>query len=199
MQSRLAFACAIHVDAELIIIDEILAVGDAIFRLKCYEKIKQMQRSGKTFLLTSHNQNLVANFCTRAIVLENGVKVFDGSTLGAVEEYKKIRVASELRQGGFVRSKLLGNGADFVLSEKLLLRDFSYRETVEPGAGKIGVIEARLVVREAVKHPAISFGIRNQQGIVIGSYDTSRKLNSIPSLAGGESIIVRMNFHNILY
>lgn len=198
MQSRLAFACAIHVDAELIIIDEILAVGDAIFRLKCYEKIKQMQRSGKTFLLTSHNQNLVANFCTRAIVLENGVKVFDGSTLGAVEEYKKIRVASELRQGGFVRSKLLGNGADFVLSEKLLLRDFSYRETVEPGAGKIGVIEARLVVREAVKHPAISFGIRNQQGIVIGSYDTSRKLNSIPSLAGGESIIVRMNFHNIL-
>jgi Wzt C-terminal domain len=198
MQSRLGFACAIHVDAELIIIDEILAVGDASFRLKCYDRIKQMQKKGMTFLLTSHNQNLVANFCTRALVLEKGVKIFDGSTFGAVEEYKKIRVASEQVQGGVARSKALGNGADSLLSDKLTLMDFSFKEECDPDEGNIGIIEARLCAREEVRHPAVSFGIRNQQGIVIGSYDTSRKLNFLPFLGVGESIIIRMNFNNIL-
>jgi ABC-type polysaccharide/polyol phosphate transport system ATPase subunit len=198
MQSRLGFACAIHVDAELIILDEILAVGDAPFRLKCYDRIKQMQRKGMTFLLTSHNQNLIANFCTRALVLEKGVKVFDGSTFGAVEEYKKIRVSSEQVQGGVTRSKILGNGADSLLSHKLILRDFSYKEECDPDEGKIGIIEARLWAREEVRHPAISFGIRNHQGIALGAYDTSGKLNHLPPLSGDESVLVRMQFNNIL-
>ncbi len=91
MQSRLAFACAVHVDANLIIIDETLAVGDANFRMKCYDRIRQMKEDGQTFLLVSHNQNLVANFCTRGIVLEGGRKVFDGTTFDAVECYKRVR------------------------------------------------------------------------------------------------------------
>jgi ABC-type sugar transport system ATPase subunit len=198
MQARLGFACAIHVDAELIIIDEILAVGDAAFRLKCYERIKQMQNLSKTFLITSHNQNLVANFCTRAIVLECGVKIFDGSTLGAVEEYKRIRVASEQNGNGTNQPKSRSNRRDSFLSEKLLLEAFSYKSDVDPTDGPVGIIEARLVARDAVQNPAISFGIRNHQGIVLGSYDTSGKLNNLPPLKKGESALVTMRFSNIL-
>ena len=194
MQSRLGFACAIHVDAELVILDETLAVGDAGFRVKCYDHIKKMQGSGMTFLITSHNQNLVANFCTRAIVLEGGVKVFDGSTFGAVEEYKRIRVAAELRNGT-AAPRVYGDGR---LSEKLALTDFCYKEKFDPDEGKIGVVEARLVARDAVEHPAISLGIRNEQGIVIGSYDTSGHRDSIPFLQRGESVFVQMKFDNIL-
>jgi ABC-type polysaccharide/polyol phosphate transport system ATPase subunit len=194
MQSRLGFACAIHVDADLVILDETLAVGDASFRVKCYDHIKKMQGSGMTFVLTSHNQKLVANFCTRAIVLEEGVKVFDGSPFGAVEEYKKIRVAAELRSST-ASARVYGNGA---LSEKLALTDFCYKEEFDPDEGKIGIIEARLVARQTIKHPAISFGIRNEQGIVIGSHDTSVHRDSLPSLQGGETVFVRMRFDNIL-
>lgn len=197
MQARLGFACAIHVDAELIIIDEILAVGDAAFRLKCYERIKQMQNRSKTFLITSHNQNLVANFCTRAIVLEGGVKIFDGSTLEAVEEYKRIRVASEQSGNGANRSKVL-HGTDSFLSDKLSLNDFFYKAEVDQNGDKVGIIEARLLARDAVQYPAISFGIRNHQGIVLGSYDTSGKLNHLPPLKKGESAIVKMKFRDIL-
>ncbi|UIJ87200.1 ABC transporter ATP-binding protein [Rhizobium leguminosarum] len=78
MMARLSFACAIHVDADIVIIDETLAVGDANFRVRCYDRIQQMQRNGQTFLLVSHSPNLVANFCTRTIVIEKGRKVFDG-------------------------------------------------------------------------------------------------------------------------
>jgi ABC-type polysaccharide/polyol phosphate transport system ATPase subunit len=198
MQARLGFASAIHVDADVVILDETLAVGDASFRIKCYERIKAMQRRGVTFLLTSHNQNLVANFCTRAIVLEKGAKVFDGSPFGAVEEYKKIRVVSEQVQSGVVRSKVLGNGADNLLSDKLTLKGFSYKEEYDPDDGNIGIIEARLCAREEVQHPAISFGIRNNQGIAIAAYDTAGKLNHLPPLTADESVLVRMQFNNIL-
>lgn len=198
MQARLGFACAIHVDAEMVIIDEILAVGDAGFRLKCYERIKQMQNLSKTFLITSHNQNLVANFCTRAIVLERGTKVFDGSTLGAVEEYKRIRVASEQNGNGTSQSKAVNHRTDSFLSEKLLLDTFSYKSEIDPNDGPVGIIEARLVARDAVQNPAISFGIRNHQGIVLGSYDTSGKVNHLPPLAKGECATVKMRFSNIL-
>ncbi|PTU04023.1 ABC transporter ATP-binding protein, partial [Pseudomonas sp. HMWF031] len=88
MQSRLAFACAVHVDADLIIIDETLAVGDASFRMKCYDRIREMRDAGQTFLLVTHNQNLLANFCTRAIVIEGGKKIHDGSVFDAIEVYK---------------------------------------------------------------------------------------------------------------
>jgi hypothetical protein len=196
MQSRLGFACAIHVDADLIIVDETLAVGDAGFRIKCYDHIKKMQQEGMTFLLTSHDQNLVANFCTRGIVLELGVKVFDGSTFGAVEEYKKIRVAAEVKQA--VRTKSYPHKAHSHLSEKLFLKDFSYKEDSDREGGKRGIIEATLIARESVQSPCISFGIRSVQGIVLGSYDTSNSVHPLPSLNKGKSVVVRMEFDNLL-
>ena len=196
MQSRLGFACAIHVDADLIIVDETLAVGDAGFRIKCYDRIKKMQEEGMTFLLTSHDQNLVANFCTRGIVLELGVKVFDGSTFGAVEEYKKVRVAAEVKQT--VRTKTYPHKAHSQLSEKLVLKGFSYKEQSDPDEGERGIIEATLIARQAVQFPCISFGIRNAQGIVLGAYDTSNSVNGLRSLNKGESVVVRMKFDNIL-
>src|SRR3546814_7995279 len=91
MYARVAFASAIHVNADLIIVDETLSVGDASFRVKCYNAIERMQNEGKTFLMVSHNQNVIANFCSRAIVIEGGRKVFDGEPLEAVNTYKRIR------------------------------------------------------------------------------------------------------------
>jgi hypothetical protein len=115
-----------------------------------------------------------------------------------VEEYKKIRVASEQNGNGTNQSRPLTNRGESFLSEKLSLDTFSYKSDVEPKDGPVGIIEARLMARDAVQYPAISFGIRNHQGIVLGSYDTSGKVNHLPPLAKGESAIVRMKFSNIL-
>lgn len=87
MKVRLAFAVAAHLDPEVLIIDEVLAVGDAGFRKKCLGKIEQVARQGRTILLVSHNMLSIQSLCSRAILLEEGRIVFNGATEIAVNKY----------------------------------------------------------------------------------------------------------------
>ncbi len=90
MFARLAFACAINVDPDILIVDEVLSVGDMAFQLKCFKKFEEFKEKGKTILFVTHNVSDVLKNCTRTIILESGKKVFDGETKDGVELYKKI-------------------------------------------------------------------------------------------------------------
>ena len=90
MFARLAFACAINVDPEILIVDEVLSVGDMAFQLKCFKKFQQFKESGKTILFVTHSIADVLKNCTRTIILQNGKKTFDGGVKEGVELYKKI-------------------------------------------------------------------------------------------------------------
>ena len=90
MFARLAFACAINVDPDILIVDEVLSVGDMAFQLKCFKKFQQFKEKGKTILFVTHNVSDVLKNCTRVVILENGKKTFDGQTKEGVELYKKI-------------------------------------------------------------------------------------------------------------
>jgi len=90
MFARLAFACAINVNPEILIVDEVLSVGDLAFQLKCFKKFEQFKEAGKTILFVSHNITDIIRNCTRVIIIDKGSKVFDGSVKDGVEEYKKI-------------------------------------------------------------------------------------------------------------
>jgi lipopolysaccharide transport system ATP-binding protein len=80
MQMRLAFSVAIHVDPDVLVIDEALAVGDAHFQQKCLERIERFKRAGKTLLIVSHDMSMVRNFTTRTLWLEKGKLLADGPT-----------------------------------------------------------------------------------------------------------------------
>ena len=84
MFMRLAFAVAIHVDLDILLVDEVLSVGDAPFRAKCHAKIKELTAQGKTMLVVSHNAGTVRELCSRGIVISKGKKVFDGDIDTAV-------------------------------------------------------------------------------------------------------------------
>ena len=92
MFARLAFACAINVDPEILIVDEVLSVGDMAFQLKCFKKFEQFKEKGKTILFVTHNVTDVIRNCTRAIIINGGKKIYDGDVKGGVERYKKIIV-----------------------------------------------------------------------------------------------------------
>ena len=78
MFARLAFACAINVDPDILIVDEVLSVGDIAFQLKCFKKFEQFKESGKTILFVTHSVNDVLRNCTRVIIMQNGRKTYDG-------------------------------------------------------------------------------------------------------------------------
>lgn len=92
MFARLAFACAINVDPDILIVDEVLSVGDMAFQLKCFKKFEQFKKDGKTILFVSHSVGDILKNCTRAIILEQGKKIYDGDIKEGVEKYKKIMV-----------------------------------------------------------------------------------------------------------
>ncbi len=92
MFARLAFSCAINVDPEILIVDEVLSVGDMAFQLKCFKKFDQFKKAGKTILFVTHSITDVLKNCTRTIIINSGKKIFDGGVKEGVEKYKKIIV-----------------------------------------------------------------------------------------------------------
>ena len=99
MYVRLAFAVAVHSDPDLLLVDEVLAVGDEPFQLKCMNKIRQFQKEGRTIVLVSHSSEQVADVCTRAVVLDGGRVVHDGGVGEGIrvlrDGYERDRLASE--------------------------------------------------------------------------------------------------------
>ncbi|MHB9036640.1 MAG: ABC transporter ATP-binding protein [Armatimonadota bacterium] len=89
MYARLGFAVAAHVDPEILIVDEVLSVGDWLFQKKCLSRMEQVTSGGCTVLYVSHNLNTVRQLCTKAIVLEGGVKTFHGDVSEAIAHYSE--------------------------------------------------------------------------------------------------------------
>ncbi len=90
MQVRLAFSMAVRARADILLIDEVLAVGDADFQHKCFEYFKKLKREGKTVVFVSHDMNAVNDFCDRAILIENGVVDKEGPTKDVSDAYTKL-------------------------------------------------------------------------------------------------------------
>jgi ABC-2 type transport system ATP-binding protein len=88
MYVRLAFAVAVHVDPDLLLVDEVLAVGDEAFQAKCLDRIREFQREGRTIVLVSHAAPQVEQLCDRVVVLHHGAMIFDG---GASEGIRVLR------------------------------------------------------------------------------------------------------------
>ena len=121
MRVRLAFAVAAHLEPEILVIDEVLAVGDAEFQKKAIGKMQDIsQGEGRTVLFVSHNMAAVKSLCTRAIVLENGTTVFEGSTEDSVYYYLQNRNKESLELL-HKRNDRKGNG-DLVF-EKVIIKN----------------------------------------------------------------------------
>jgi len=89
MYVRLAFAVAAHLEPEILIVDEVLAVGDAAFQKKCLGRMGEVSREGRTVLFVSHNMSAVRQLCDRAMVIDGGNKVFDGEVGAAISFYQE--------------------------------------------------------------------------------------------------------------
>ena len=95
MFARLAFACAINVDPDILIVDEVLSVGDMAFQLKCFKKFEDFKEKGKTILFVTHSVADVIRNCNRTIIISDGKKIFDGDVKSGVDLYKKMIVGIE--------------------------------------------------------------------------------------------------------
>lgn len=98
MYMRLAFSVAINVDADILLIDEILAVGDRNFQKKCYERLRELKSNGTTIILVTHSADTISNFCNKAIWINEGEIIADGFAYEVVEQYQKYMDDQRMQQ-----------------------------------------------------------------------------------------------------
>lgn len=127
---RLAFAIAITVEPDILIIDEALSVGDVFFQQKCYNKIRELSEKS-TVLIVSHDLNSITKFCKRLLVLNNGVLIFDGNAKDAVTEYYKVK------QGSILASSVLKQIED---SYTRIAKDQFVKPASEKYSGKMDAV-----------------------------------------------------------
>lgn len=108
MKARLAFSVSVHIDPEILILDEVLSVGDAVFKKKSYEKIKSYFELGKTILFVSHNMESILSLCSRAIIMDKGEKILDGETRFVVDQYNRL-IKSSKEDYSYVRESIIAS------------------------------------------------------------------------------------------
>ena len=122
---RLAFALAINVDPEILIVDEALSVGDVFFQAKCYRKIDEIRKKGTTVLMVTHDMGSVMKYCDKVVLLNRGHYVDQGAAGDMVDLYKKI-LANQFDEESYISDKSI----DSILEENKSYNDFDNDETV---------------------------------------------------------------------
>ena len=108
---RLAFAVAINIDPEILIVDEALSVGDVFFQNKCYRKFEEFKKQGKTILFVSHDLSSISKYCDRVVLLEKGRKIGEGEPKEIIDMYKKVLVGQLDKVSDTKKSQALSSGA----------------------------------------------------------------------------------------
>lgn len=179
---RLAFAVAINVDPDILIVDEALAVGDLEFQLKCMEKFTELRNAGKTILFVSHDVNAVRRFCDRVYWLKNGVVEAEGETMDITENYENFLKKKSLKTIDRDNS----TSEDFsaydiveVKSAELLNGDLQPLEIIEQDS-KVVVKVTYNVKDDSIKKPVLGVAIRTVDNNYVCGLNTLLDEESIP-------------------
>jgi ABC-type polysaccharide/polyol phosphate transport system ATPase subunit len=172
MHMRLGFAVASHLSAEVLLLDEVFAVGDEAFQRKCFAKIFDFKRGGGTIVFVSHDTSAVERLCERAVLLQHGEAVFDGPTRDAMTTYH--RMLADERDPAEIGAGLSewGSGEVRVADVRLVGADGS--ERAQFLAGEPMSLLLRFVPRVPVPAPRLAFELHDETGRVLagGTVDT---------------------------
>jgi ABC-2 type transport system ATP-binding protein len=189
MYVRLGFAVAINVDPDILLVDEVLAVGDEVFQKKCIDRVEQLQRDGKTILFVTHGADLARQICDRVIVLDHGNLVANGAP------GESIRIFREYLHGHLTGDDTEGPGLDLARTHDPRVRiaslalehpgqpDRRFVYAGEPLTMRIG-IEAVEQVPDAV----LAIEVRNIAGEVLYAVDTEMLGTPLPPLEGAVEV-----------
>ena len=175
---RLAFAVAINIDPEILIVDEALSVGDVFFQAKCYHKFEEFKKQGKTILFVSHDLSAISKYCDRAVLLNQGVKLGEGSPKEMIDTYKRVLV------GQYEMPETDGKGG--------LLQDQDIRDAAAAKADGVKT-EKKTPVKEAqgVNPQALEYGTKEAE--ITGYYVTDGNGIRTTTILKGEPFTLNMN------
>ena len=139
MFARLAFAVAINVEPDILIVDEALSVGDMAFQAKCFNKFKEFQRLNKTILFVTHSIDLIIKYCQSAILISDGKKLLQGDTKSATEMFRKIMVST-------IPKEIIEVDENEIINiDNISAHDLRFQLPMNPDASIYGSMEAEII------------------------------------------------------
>jgi ABC-type multidrug transport system ATPase subunit len=213
MMVRLAFSVMIQVDADILLIDEVLAVGDAAFQQKCFEEFARLRRENRTVILVTHEMGSVERFCDRAMLLEKGHVAEVGEPKPVSMHYLKLNFSQDARdieagtkvltpepgaaslRANNANELRAGDGAAEVISGWFM--DAEGRQVDALDAGERSTFCMHVRFHEDVADPVFAFTLRNieEERIVVG---TSEQQVHDERFSAGDEIIVYFGFDNVM-
>jgi lipopolysaccharide transport system ATP-binding protein len=178
---RLAFAVAAHLEPEILIIDEVLAVGDVAFQAKCLGKMEAVARGGRTVLFVSHNMGAVKSLCTRAVTLDGGRVVCDSTPDVAITEY-----LSRMTGGSSSHAVLKPREDVAVQILEMSVQDEHGKSVESVELGRDCALVARYVIRERRRDVSIALLLSREGVPLLYSYDTDADPHLRGDRAAGE-------------
>jgi ABC-type polysaccharide/polyol phosphate transport system ATPase subunit len=195
MAVRLGFAIAAHSDPDVLLVDEVLAVGDEAFAHRCLEKFSEFERAGKTLLFVSHDLALVSARCRRAIWLDCGRVAADGPATETVALYRE-RVAREEGEGRLAAAPAEGSaesiGSGRAVLERVFLRDGAGRETRRLRSGEPASVEMRVRAPERLSDFVFGVGISTVAGSTVLGVNTEADGLSPEQLFGEARVVLEL-------
>lgn len=188
MQVRLAFSMAVRAEADILLIDEVLAVGDADFQRKCFDYFRKLKKNRKTVVFVSHDMDAVREYCDRAMLIEKSAIVKIGHTSEVAQLYSKLFIETNTGTGNTTEpeEKRWGNG---IAKTKSISCKFENNEIV---------IIQKIIAEKQLNLPIIGFRLRDATGKEITGTNNRIEGKSLPSLKKGESMIIEWRMPNIL-
>ncbi len=196
MMVRLAFSVAVHAHAEILLIDEVLAVGDAAFQQKCFDVFNTLRDEGRTILFVTHDMASVTRFCNRALLLEHGEMVLldePGLVAGRYEELNFSSGATQQDPGdGGLRT---GDGSGHVVDSSL--QDDSGRPVDVVAQGQTVTLRLRVRFARAVEHPSFGVAFVNEHHQNQFVATTLTRTERTGRFAAGEEVDFSVTFQNL--
>ena len=200
MMLRLGFAIAVHVDFDILLIDEILSVGDLLFKRKCFSKMRQFKETGKTILLSSHNLADVAAFCDRLLLLEEGRITMDGPVEKVLKQYwgncereqSRIHRKQDLLKPHNVYGKDMGD----IKITRVRFLNADGKETDTFGTEQEMAIRIYYHAHKEVNNPLFRVQFFRNDGLWVHGANTQRQnvnLATVKGFGGIELLYARLN------
>ena len=192
---RLAFAVAINIDPEILIVDEALSVGDVFFQAKCYRKFDEFKRQGKTILFVSHDLSSIAKYCDRVVLLNKGDKLGEGSPKEMIDLYKQVLVGqykddknNTVKDGLNTDTLEYGSKKAKILDCKVF--DHTGKNSNAIIKGTSFKIKMDAEVFEDLEAPIFAFTLKNVQGTEITGTNTMIEKKITEGIKGGTKLSI---------
>ncbi len=196
MHVRLAFSVAIQVDAEILLVDEVLAVGDAAFQQKCFDVFNTMRDAGRTIVFVTHDMGTLNRFCHRAMLLERGSLVHIGEPPEVADRYLEINFGRDPAAASGSGDGRAGDGEARVVEAWIEDHD-GVRQSTLP-QGRAMTIKARVVFGVEVEHPVASLYVLNADHVAVLVATSAREHERSGRFPAGEEVQFSFSFENVL-